>query len=332
QQKLSPTTDIYALTATLYYLLTGKTPTPGALRLSQAVPQTLKFSAKELKDFQPNLTPGIEKTILMGLEIDAEKRPQTVESWLALLLNESNILEVKKQNSYLTQKASIFNNNDKFTELQSESTIEQKVGKYITNEVPIKKVDKRNIKPYNDAVFTPSYTDNKFSWINQLSLQLTIFLLFVLTAGTFGWIGFNITLRYSHAKTNNKIASLTSSNLLESLKQEQNYTFRNHDPSSPLFGSPSVKTYSMNPPKLNKLPKPYFEQNEFVPNSLSVSNEDESWSEKADYSADVKTQVSPENYSSNDNSAKVDLPKRSYYPSDYKPKYPQQNQYPDDYY
>ena len=340
QQKLSPATDIYALTATLYYLLTGKAPTPAALRLSQAVPQTLKFSAKELKDFQPNLTPGIENTILMGLEIDAEKRPQTVESWLSLLLNESNILELKKQNSYLTDITSIFNNNDPLMELQSESTIDRKVGKYITNEVPRKMVNKKNIKPDRCEVFIPSYTDNKFSWINQLSFQLTIFLLFVLTAGTFGWIGFDITLRYSHAKTNNKMASLTSSNLLESLKQEQNYTFRNHDPSSPLFASPSVKTYSINPPKLNKLPKQYFEQDEFFPNSLSVSNEDDSWSEKADYSADVKTQVSPYNYSSNENSVKVDLPKTSYYPSDYQPKYPKYNyqkyqqeyQYPDDYY
>ncbi|MGD1713429.1 serine/threonine protein kinase [Dapis sp. BLCC M172] len=333
QQRLSPATDIYALTATLYYLLTGNAPTPAALRLSQAVPQTLKFFAKELKYFQPNLTPGIENTILMGLEIDAEKRPQTVEGWLALLLNESNLVEVKKQNNYLAEKPSRFNNNDKLMELKSDSTIQQKVGKCLTNEVPRNRVNKRNIKPHNDAVGIPNCTDNKFSWINQLSFQLTIFLLFVLTAGTFGWIGFDITLRYSYAKTNNKIASLTSSNLLESLKQEENYSFRNHDPSSPLFGSPSVKTYSINPPKLNKLPKPYFEKDEFFPNSLSVSNEDKSWSEKVNYSGDVKTQLSPYNYSSNDNSEK-------YYPSDYQPKYPkydsqkyqQQNQYPDDYY
>jgi len=340
QQKLSPATDIYALTATLYYLLTGNAPTPAALRISQAVPQTLKFSAKELKNFQPNLTPCIENTILMGLEVDAEKRPQTVESWLGLLLNESNILELKKQNSYSTEKASKFNNNDKLMELKSESNIHQKKGDYLTNEAQNKTVNQKNIEVNKFQFFSATDTDHKFSWINQLSFQLTIFLLFVLTAGTFGWIGFDITLRFSHAKTNHKIASLTSNNLLENLKQEQNYTFRNHDPSSPLFGSPSVKTYSINPPKLNKLPKPYFEQDQFLPNSLSVSNEDNSWSENANYSADVKTQVSPYNYSSNENSKEVDLPKASYYPSDYQPQYPkydyekykQQNQYPDDYY
>ncbi|NEQ40429.1 MAG: serine/threonine protein kinase [Okeania sp. SIO3I5] len=388
EQKLGPATDIYALTATLYYLLTGNAPTPAALRLSQAIPQTLKFSAKELKDFQPNLTPCIENTILMGLEIDAEKRPQTVESWLGILLNESNILKLKKQNSYLPEIASKFNNNDKLMELKSESSIHQKKGNYLTNEAQSQTVNKKNIEVNNFQFFSPSDTDlnevriqksthpspllggevrscfgkgdlskapktcsrswqgfrinyfDKFSWINQLSFQLAIFLLFVLTAGTFGWIGFNLTLRYSYAKNNNKIASLTSNNLLENLKQEQNYTFRNHDPSSPLFGSPSVKTYSINPPKLNKLPKPYFEQDEFFPNSLSVSNQDDSWSENPNYSADMKTQVFPYNYSSNENSVKVDLPKTSYYPSDYQPlspkyqyqKYQQQNQYPDDYY
>ena len=101
QQKLSPSTDIYALTATLYYLLTGNAPTPAPLRLSQAVPQTLKFSAKKLKYLLPNLSANIEETIVRGLEIDPEKRPQTVEGWLVLLLNESNILELKKQNSCL---------------------------------------------------------------------------------------------------------------------------------------------------------------------------------------------------------------------------------------
>ncbi|MGD1804789.1 serine/threonine protein kinase [Dapis sp. BLCC M126] len=333
QQKLSPATDIYALTATLYYLLTGKAPTPAALRLSEALPQTLNFSAKELKYFQPNLSPSIEETIFMGLEIDAAKRPQTAEIWLALLLNESNILEVKKQNSYLTERASRFNNNDKLMGLKSESNISDKRGNYFTDEAKSKTINKKNIQPNKFDFFIPSDTNYKFSWINQLSLQLTVFLLFILTAATFGWIGFDITLRYSNEKTNNKMASLTPSNLLDSLKQEQNYTFRNHDPSSPLFGSPSVKTYSINPPKLNKLPKPDFEQDEFFTNSISVSNEDESWSEKVDYSGDVKTKVSPYNYSSNGNSGK-------YYPSDYQPQYPkydfqkyqQQNQYPDDYY
>ena len=296
QQKLGPVTDIYALTATLYYLLTAKAPTPAALRLSQAVPQTLKLFTKELKDFQPNLTPDIKNTILMGLEIDPEKRPQTVESWLSLLLNESNILEFKKQNSYLTEKASKFNNNDQWIEPKSESSVCQKRGNYFANEAKIKAVNRKKIKSKKFHFFIPSDTDYKLNWINQLCLQFTFFLLFVSTAGTFGWIGFDITLRYSHKKVNNNRASLTLSNLLENLKQEQNYTFRNHDPSSPLFDYPSIKTSSRNPPKLNKLPKQNLGQDNSFPNGFSVYNKNESWSEKVDYSTDIKNPVSPKNY------------------------------------
>lgn len=339
QQKLGPVTDIYALTATLYYLIIGKAPTPAALRLSQAVPQTLKLLTKELKYFQPNLTPDIKNTILMGLEIDPEKRPQTVESWLALLLNKSNILELKKQNSYLTEKPSKFKNDEQLVKLKLESSILQKRGNHFANKAKIQAVNIKNIKSNNFEFVSPKYTEYKLNWINQLCLQLTFLLLFFFTAGTFGWIGFDMTLRYnySYRKANKNTASLTLSNLLANLKQQENYTFRNHDPSSPLFDSPSIKTYSINPPKLNKLPKQYFGQDSSFPNSFSVYNDNKSLSEKVDYSTDMKTEVSPDNYSSNE---EVNLLDKSYIPSDYKLKYPesnyqkyqQQNQYPDDYY
>ena len=319
QEKLSPSTDIYALTATLYYLLTGNIPTPAALRLSQTVPQTLKFSEKELKDILPNLSSNIEETIVRGLAIDPQKRPQTVEGWLVLLLNKSNILEVKKQNSCLTEKVSRFNNNDQLIMMKSESSVDLKRGNYCSNEVKSKTVNIKSLGTNKFDFFSPSDRDYKLSGINQLYLQLIIFWLFLFTAGTFGWIGFDITLRYSYRKANNNnIASLTKDNLLENLKQYQNYTFRNHDPSTSLFDSPSVKNYSLTPPKLNKLPKQSFQQDDLLQNDFSVSNDDEYWSEKADYSADMKTKFSPEN---NFYDEEVNLVDKSYIPSDYKFKY-----------
>ena len=63
---------------------------------------------------------------------------------------------------------------------------------------------------------------------------------------------------------------------------------------------------------MNKLPKEYFEQDELLPNNFSY--EDEYWSEKADYSADDITQVSPQNDSSNE---EVNLLNRSYFPDNY---------------
>jgi len=38
-----------------------------------------------LRQFQPNLSAGIERAILQGLEIDPHNRPQTVENWLTML-------------------------------------------------------------------------------------------------------------------------------------------------------------------------------------------------------------------------------------------------------
>lgn len=75
--KCTPATDIYAISATLYYLLCGVPPVAAPLR--ERIPLT------DLRQFQPNINPGIERAILQGLEIDARNRPQTVEHWLTML-------------------------------------------------------------------------------------------------------------------------------------------------------------------------------------------------------------------------------------------------------
>ena len=75
--KCTPATDIYAIAATLYYLLCGVPPVAAPLR--DRIPLT------DLRQFQPHISPGIERAILHGLETDARKRPQTVENWLTML-------------------------------------------------------------------------------------------------------------------------------------------------------------------------------------------------------------------------------------------------------
>ncbi|WP_445241233.1 serine/threonine protein kinase [Microcoleus vaginatus] len=65
--KCTPATDIYAIAATLYYLLSGVAPVAAPLR--DRIPVT------ELRQFQPNLSPGIERAILQGLEIDPPQPP-----------------------------------------------------------------------------------------------------------------------------------------------------------------------------------------------------------------------------------------------------------------
>ncbi|MEG4344690.1 protein kinase [Microcoleus sp. A003_D6] len=75
--KCTPATDIYAIAATLYYLLSGVTPVAAPLRD--------RIPLADLRQFQPNLSAGIEQAILQGLEIDPQNRPQTVENWLTML-------------------------------------------------------------------------------------------------------------------------------------------------------------------------------------------------------------------------------------------------------
>ena len=77
--KRSAATDIYGLAATLYSLLTGQQPVPAPLRDRIPLPNP--------RQLQPTITPAVEKAILHGLEMEAEHRPQTIASWLALLPN-----------------------------------------------------------------------------------------------------------------------------------------------------------------------------------------------------------------------------------------------------
>lgn len=74
---LTPAADIYALSATLYYLLAGQPPLSALRRQRTRLPS--------LQSFQPNLTPGLEQAILLGMTLDTSKRPQTIQEWLELI-------------------------------------------------------------------------------------------------------------------------------------------------------------------------------------------------------------------------------------------------------
>lgn len=75
--KRSPATDVYALAATLYTLLTNQAPVAAVLRDRIPLPTPRQLC--------PDISPSVERAIMRGLEMDAERRPQTVQAWLALL-------------------------------------------------------------------------------------------------------------------------------------------------------------------------------------------------------------------------------------------------------
>ena len=71
-------TDVYALAATLYYVLTLKLPFPAPFRQQGAnlIPP---------KQHNPHISDTVNLAILKGMELRAEKRPQSIQEWLKLL-------------------------------------------------------------------------------------------------------------------------------------------------------------------------------------------------------------------------------------------------------
>jgi serine/threonine protein kinase len=71
-------TDVYALAATLYFLMTKHLPHPALNRVSGMVldsPQSIN----------PSISNRVNDAILKGMELEPENRPQTMQSWLELL-------------------------------------------------------------------------------------------------------------------------------------------------------------------------------------------------------------------------------------------------------
>ncbi|MGB9878124.1 MAG: protein kinase domain-containing protein [bacterium] len=73
-----PYTDIYALSATLYHMLTGQAPIDAPSRDAG----TKLPSPREVN---PSISEAVSRAVMAGLEMDYRKRPQSVEDFLSLL-------------------------------------------------------------------------------------------------------------------------------------------------------------------------------------------------------------------------------------------------------
>jgi len=76
-ETLTAAADIYALAATLYFLVTQHVPIAASRR--QQMPLVPP------RQVQPHLSTAIERAILSGMALNAQERPQTITEWLALL-------------------------------------------------------------------------------------------------------------------------------------------------------------------------------------------------------------------------------------------------------
>lgn len=71
-------TDVYALAATLYYMLTRTPPTAAFMR-------ALNHPLKPPFQINPNISDAVHRAIMKGMEMNETRRPQSVQKWLAML-------------------------------------------------------------------------------------------------------------------------------------------------------------------------------------------------------------------------------------------------------
>lgn len=77
QAQLTPATDVYALAAIFYWLVTGQSPLPATRRS-----ETSLISPRQLV---PHLSSMSETAILQGMQMSPHDRPATIAAWLDLI-------------------------------------------------------------------------------------------------------------------------------------------------------------------------------------------------------------------------------------------------------
>ncbi|MEC4984740.1 MAG: bifunctional serine/threonine-protein kinase/formylglycine-generating enzyme family protein [Oscillatoria sp. PMC 1068.18] len=81
----APSLDVYSLAATLYVLLTANLLPPGDFRKKYNIPIDTP------RKLNSAISQQVSEAIIWGLELDPEKRPQSVEIWLNALQNQPKL-------------------------------------------------------------------------------------------------------------------------------------------------------------------------------------------------------------------------------------------------
>ena len=101
-EQICDATDIYALAATLYYLLTGKSPIDAIKRYES------KEELESPQEYNPLISDRVNSAIVEGMSLHSQNRPQSIEDWLELLPKRKRNLpsvnfDVDEQYSFTTE-------------------------------------------------------------------------------------------------------------------------------------------------------------------------------------------------------------------------------------
>jgi|GEM_PF-717296 len=219
-------TDIYALAATFFYLLTGTAPIQAPLRIRHTGTKETHIPPGDLRQFQPFLSQEVEHTICRGLEIEPNRRPQTIDAFLSLLSPETvTEIKVTTQKETKTRVTKKVNNSQKSPKV-----------------IPVKEVQPT---PKNEPPVLVQETSDNFAYVYASGSlpKFPLVVLFGLTTVVFGWIGFDLAQQYTDRPMlmSHVDAPPSPPSLEEWLDQK-----RDHNSSHPLFEKPSVPTESSN--------------------------------------------------------------------------------------
>jgi serine/threonine protein kinase len=142
-------TDVYALAATVYTMVTKQPPIPSRYR-THAELQTPQ-------QHNPNISDRLNKAILEGMEFEPNNRPKTIEHWLNLLSTSESIyssnkakVESKSQRRNISKaKSIIYTSNSPISSLPRELQLEiQKSTRYRTIQIleVNQKISKQDLK------------------------------------------------------------------------------------------------------------------------------------------------------------------------------------------